>query len=142
MASGRATILLTNIKVVTSNRIITYGSFSTGTNPNSGRVLKLSPNDSIVLSSGNLYGTYFLAEYDSMGNLVYYQKTYEGYSFDIIFINGKFGAQTKEGKITVEPIYEDAHFMEERMEIMIGYENGVKYYIYYDTNERFTEEQW
>lgn len=39
-------------------------------------------------------------------------------------------------------IYESASFMEGRPEVMIGVENGQTYYIYVETNERFTPEQW
>lgn len=67
----------------------------------------------------------------------------EGYEFDILYENGKFGAKDKEGNVIVEPSYESANFMLGRSEVMIGYEDGVKYYIYvFNNNERYTEEEW
>lgn len=67
----------------------------------------------------------------------------EGYEFDILYENGKFGAKDKEGNVIVEPNYESANFMLGRSEVMIGYEGGVKYYIYvFNNNERYTEEEW
>jgi hypothetical protein len=40
----------------------------------------------------------------------------------------------------IEPIYDNARELE--YDVMIGYEDGVKYYIYVETNERYTEEEW
>ena len=65
-----------------------------------------------------------------------------GNQFNIIFRDGKFGAADFEGKILVPCEYDYATFMEFRDEVMIGYQNGTKYYIYVDNNERFTEDQW
>ncbi len=68
--------------------------------------------------------------------------TFEGHSFDIVLLEGKFGAMNKEGVITVPPTYDEGSFMEERSDIFIGYKNGVKYFVYIETNERYTEEEW
>ncbi|MCE3294541.1 MAG: hypothetical protein K0R65_255 [Crocinitomicaceae bacterium] len=65
-----------------------------------------------------------------------------GNMFNIIVRNGKFGAADFEGKELVPCVYDFATFMEYRDEVMIGYQNGTKYYIYVENNERFTEEQW
>ncbi len=62
--------------------------------------------------------------------------------FKIVFRNGKWGALGLDGKELIPLIYESATFMDYRNEVMIGIENGVKYYIYVDNNERFTEDQW
>ncbi|CAG5086538.1 WG repeat-containing protein [Parvicella tangerina] len=67
----------------------------------------------------------------------------EGVEFDILYQNGKYGAIDKDGNTLVEPKYESGDFMPFReTEVMIGYENGVKYYIYVFNNERYTEEEW
>ncbi len=68
--------------------------------------------------------------------------TIPGYEYDIYVVGRKFGAKDKEGNILVEAIYEEADFMMGRSEVMIGYENGVKYYIYVENNERYTESEW
>lgn len=65
-----------------------------------------------------------------------------GNQFNIIIQNGKFGATDYEGRILVPCTYDYATFMEFRDEVMIGYQDGVKYYIYVENNERFTEQQW
>ncbi|MES2590018.1 MAG: WG repeat-containing protein [Bacteroidota bacterium] len=65
-----------------------------------------------------------------------------GNQYSIIIQNGKFGAKDASGNITVPCEYDFATFFEGRDEVMIGYQNGVKYYIYVENNERFTEQQW
>ena len=65
-----------------------------------------------------------------------------GNAFNIIVENGKFGAANREGQVLVPCEYDFATFMEYRDEVMIGYQNGIKYYIYVDNNERYTEDQW
>jgi len=69
---------LRSIKVVTSNRIIVYGEFDTNNFGQIGTTLMLSPNDSIVRDlTVPGFKVLFIAEYDSLGNLVYYQKIAE-----------------------------------------------------------------
>jgi hypothetical protein len=65
-----------------------------------------------------------------------------GIEYNIVSKNGKFGAVDHFGNQLVPFEYDFATFMESRDEVMIGYQNGVKYYIYVVNNERFTEDQW
>lgn len=65
-----------------------------------------------------------------------------GVSYDIKMVNGKFGAVDKNGTELIPCIYDMAEFFEGRDEVMIGYEKGVKYYIYVFTKERYTEQEW
>jgi hypothetical protein len=62
--------------------------------------------------------------------------------FTIVYKDGKYGAIDFFGDELLPFIYESASFMEGRPEVMIGVENGQTYYIYVETNERFTPEQW
>lgn len=66
----------------------------------------------------------------------------EGTEYNISLRNGKFGACDREGKELIAAEYDFAEFMEGRDEVMIGYQKGVKYYIYVFTKERYTEQQW
>ncbi len=92
---------------------------------------------------GDKYEKYNLKTSQLIGT---YQKTdtitFEGHSFDMVLLDGKFGAMSKEGVITVPPTYDEGFFMEERSDMFIGYENGIKYYVYCETNERYTEDEW
>lgn len=74
---------LTDVVVVNSNRIVAAGLYAIGTTGS--RVFKFSDNDSLVLGTNSMQ-TFFMVEYDSLGNVVYFQKTYEGFSFNINFI--------------------------------------------------------
>lgn len=65
-----------------------------------------------------------------------------GTEYDISINNGKYGAVDHQGKELIAPEYDFAEFFDGRDEVMIGYQNGVKYYIYVFTKERYTEEQW
>ncbi len=66
----------------------------------------------------------------------------KGNLYRIVYQNGKFGAINSNEIQTVPCEYDFATFMQDRDDVMIGYQNGVKYYIYVDTNERYTEQQW
>lgn len=66
----------------------------------------------------------------------------EGEMYDIFRQDEKFGAKNKNGEILIEAIYEKAHFLNGRTEVMIGYESGEKYYIYVESGKRYTEQEW
>lgn len=70
------------------------------------------------------------------------EMTVKGELFDIYFSKGKFGAKDKEGNVLVEAIYDDADFFFARRDVMIGIQDGVFYYIYVDSNTRYTKEEW
>ena len=90
---------LTDVAVVNSNRIVAAGLYAIGSQ--GPRVFKFSDNDSLVLGS-NSTQTFFMVEYDSLGNVVYFQKTYEGFSFDINFIrNGRMAIDDNKNLIFV-----------------------------------------
>ncbi|MGV3631690.1 MAG: WG repeat-containing protein [Bacteroidota bacterium] len=88
------------------------------------------------------YEVYDLLTNEFENTIPFDQLTLNGTMYNIIVRNGKFGAADFEGKELVPCIYDFATFMEFRDEVMIGYQNGTKYYIYVENNERFTEEQW
>lgn len=68
--------------------------------------------------------------------------TMSGNEFIIFYANGQFGAKDFNDNILIQAEYDFAEFMEGRSEVMIGYQNGIKYYIYVESNDRYTEEQW
>ena len=68
--------------------------------------------------------------------------TISGGEYGIYFKDGKYGAKNNEGFVIVDPIYDSANFMADRSDVMIGYESGIKYYIYVFSNERYSEDEW
>ncbi|MCB9188828.1 MAG: WG repeat-containing protein [Flavobacteriales bacterium] len=91
------------------------------------------------MESGGIYAYDFLTSKETTGVS---ELTIEGGSYDIYIKDGKYGAKDKEGNIIVEPIYENGNFMGSRNEVMIGFENGTKYFIYVFNNERYSEDEW
>ncbi|MCO5254080.1 MAG: gliding motility-associated C-terminal domain-containing protein [Bacteroidetes bacterium] len=86
VAKGDAISLhLSNIRVLTSNRIVVYGRVYNASNSDSVAVL-LSPNDSLVSGAGT--DMIFIAEYDSLGRLTYYQKIVNAYSAGALNFTG------------------------------------------------------
>lgn len=88
-----------------------------------------------------------IEEYDfNTGLLLRRQSTekfeIKGEMFNIFVEKGKFGAINKDGKVLVPAIYDFAEFFDGREEVMIGFEKGVKYYIYVEDNKRYTEQEW
>lgn len=70
--------------------------------------------------------------------------TFKGQKFNLV-LNTKtnlFGATDLEGKTLIPTIYTNAKFLTDRPDVMTGFENGVLYYIYPTTNERYTENEW
>lgn len=65
-----------------------------------------------------------------------------GNIYNIVIKDGKFGATDLLGNELIACEYDYANFMEYRDEVMIGYQDGVKYYIYVETKEKYTENQW
>lgn len=107
----------------------------------------LRPYDLIVgengyIKNGEFYEKYSLANNTFIGKTTNLDETYSNGEYILSFKNGKWGALDFEGNQLIDYLYDDASFMQDRSEIMIGYENGVKYYIYVFTKERYTEDQW
>jgi hypothetical protein len=98
--------------------------------------------DKGYVKKGDSYDIYQLPSNKFIENLSFDKVKLDGLLFTIICQNGKFGAVDISGKVLVPCEYDYATFMEYRDEVMIGYQNGVKYYIYVENNERFTEDQW
>lgn len=77
---GSNTFYLNNIRVLSNNRIIIYGSFFSSK-------LMLSPTDSIInAKTGNSLG--FIAIYDSIGRVTEHHKVFEG-SGGVMIMNGQ-----------------------------------------------------
>lgn len=109
--------------------------------------IKLVAYDFIVIDKGfvkkgNKYEIYDILTNELIETQNLEELKLNGMLYTIVVKNGKFGAVDFQGNELVPCEYEFATFMENRDEVMIGYQNGVKYYIYVDNNERFTEDQW
>lgn len=91
---------------------------------------------------GDHYRKYDLSSGQYIGDVMTLAQVYTNGYFQIVNKQGKWGATDFNGKELVPFIYESASFMTYRNEVMIGIENGIRYYIYVDNNERYTEEQW
>lgn len=94
------------------------------------------------IRSGEQFEVYSLMNGELEKNIPMNDLVINGNLYNIIMQNGKFGAADHEGRVLVPCTYDFASFMEFRDEVMIGYQDGVKYYIYVENNERFTEQQW
>jgi gliding motility-associated-like protein len=78
----------TNVRVLTNNRILACGDFYAAGNSTQNKVLKISQNDSIVANAILTQSRVtFAILYDSMGNLLNYQKLIDGRS-SILSTNG------------------------------------------------------
>lgn len=106
------------------------------------RPLDLIVGENGFIKKGDYYEKYSLAGNTFVGKTTNLDETYSNGEYILSFKNGKWGALDFEGNQLIDYIYDDASFMQDRSEIMIGYENGVKYYIYVFTKERYTEDQW
>ncbi|MFN5416089.1 MAG: WG repeat-containing protein [Flavobacteriia bacterium] len=72
------------------------------------------------------------------GNIVVF-----GDLYNIILENGKFGATDVMGDVKIPCEYDElSHLDGLGSDVLIGIQNGVKYYIYAESNQRFTEDQW
>lgn len=94
------------------------------------------------VKTGNLYHKYYLRDNQFVEETGDLDVQLSNEVFTLVFKNGKYGATDLVGDALVPFLYESASFMEGRPEVMIGVENGQTYYIYVETNERFTPEQW
>ncbi len=70
------------------------------------------------------------------------KKTFNGKNCTIIFENGKFGAKNSSDEIVIPFDYEIASFINFDKTIILGFQNGIKYYIETENFKRFTEEEW
>ncbi len=94
------------------------------------------------LKTGNLYHKYYLRNNEFMEETGDLDVQFSNELFTVVYKDGKYGAIDLQGNDLVPFIYESASFMEGRSEVMIGIENGQTYYIYVETNERYTPQQW
>lgn len=68
--------------------------------------------------------------------------SYTNGNFILVNKGGKWGATDLDGNELIPLMYDSGQFMDSREEIMIGYENGVMYYIYVFENQRYNENEW
>ncbi len=94
------------------------------------------------VKTGDLYHKYYLRDDQFVEETGDLDVQFSNEVFSIVYKDGKYGAIDLFGDELLPFIYESASFMEGRPEIMIGVENGQTYYIYVETNERYTPEQW
>lgn len=106
------------------------------------RPLDLIVGENGFVKNGEFYEKYNLTTNTFIGKTTNLDETYSNGEYILSFKNGKWGALDLEGNQLIDFIYDEASFMQDRSEIMIGYENGVKYYIYVFTKERYTENEW
>lgn len=94
------------------------------------------------IKQGEHFEKYGLVLNDFVARLSSLNESYSNGEFRLAYKDGKWGAIDYMGNTLIDFIYDNATFMQDRSEVMIGYENGVKYYIYVFTKERYTENEW
>jgi hypothetical protein len=94
--SRKQPVNISDVLVVHANRIIIYGHICYD---RLGFTLKLSPNDSIYdngIDTRKAHYVSFVIEYDSLGNLLYYQKIFEVKYSDLFLLNNNANLLVKD----------------------------------------------